>query len=65
MTKVAFVTSVTTAKWTDRGKRGSIRSLLQDGVGNPLAQVVDEANRFVVKLLCVTVDGLVTPSRVS
>jgi transposase len=44
---------------TDRGKRGTKRSLLTDGAGIPLALVVAGANRHDVKLLCATLDGIV------
>ncbi len=44
---------------TDRGKRGTKRSLLTDGNGIPLAVAVDGANRHDSKLLAATLDGLV------
>ena len=44
---------------TDRGKKGTKRSLLTDGAGIPLALVIDGANRHDVKLLSATLDGLV------
>lgn len=50
MTKAPFGTAATGANPTDRGKRGTKRSLLTDGAGIPLALVVDGANRHDVKL---------------
>ncbi len=44
---------------TDRGKRGTKRSLLTDGKGIPLAVAIDGANRHDSKLLVATLDGLV------
>ncbi len=44
---------------TDRGKRGTKRSLLVDGNGIPLAVAVDGANRHDSKLLAATLDGIV------
>jgi putative transposase len=44
---------------TDRGKRGTKRSLLVDGNGIPLAVAIDGANRHDSKLLGATLDGLV------
>ncbi len=43
---------------TDRGKRGTKRSLLTDGKGIPLAVAIDGANRHDSKLLVATLDGL-------
>jgi putative transposase len=54
-----FGYAATGANPTDRGKRGTKRSLLTDGAGIPLALVVDGANRHDVKLLSATLDGLV------
>src|SRR5437588_141552 len=59
MTKAPLGKSATGANPTDRGKRGTKRSLLTDGAGIPLALVVDGANRHDVKLLSATLDGLV------
>ena len=59
MTKAPFAGAATGANPTDRGKQGTKRSLLTDGVGIPLALVVDGANRHDVKLLSATLDGLV------
>src|SRR5215472_16830314 len=58
MTKAPFAGAATGANPTDRGKRGTKRSLLTDGVGIPLALVVDGANRHDVRLLSATLDGL-------
>ena len=44
---------------TDRGKRGTKRSLLTDGAGIPLAVAIDGANRHDSKLLAATIDGIV------
>ena len=42
-----------------RGKKGTKRSLLVDGAGAPLSLIVSGANRHDVKLLDVTLDGIV------
>ena len=52
MTKAPLGKAATGAKPTDRGKSGTKRSLLTDGLGIPLALVVEEANRHDMKLLC-------------
>ena len=44
---------------TDRGKRGTKRSLHTDGAGVPLAVAVGGANRHDSRLLAATLDGLV------
>ncbi len=44
---------------TDRGKRGTKRSVLTDGNGIPLAVAIDGANRHDSKLLAATLDGIV------
>jgi len=44
---------------TDRGKRGTKKSLLTDGSGIPLAVAIDGANRHDSKLLAATIDGIV------
>jgi putative transposase len=44
---------------TDRGKRGTKRSLLTDGQGVPIAVVVAGANRHDMKLLAATLDAVV------
>jgi putative transposase len=59
MTKAPLGKSATGANPTDRGKKGTRRSLLTDGAGIPLAMVIDGANRHDVKLLCATLDGIV------
>lgn len=59
MTKAPLGKAATGANATDRGKKGTKRSLLTDGAGIPLAIVVDGANRHDVKLLCATLDGVV------
>ena len=64
---------VSTAPWAKRpsrkrpsdpirrtgGKKGTKRSLLVDGAGVPLSLIVSGANRHDVKLLDVTLDGIV------
>jgi putative transposase len=59
MTKAPLGKAATGANPTDRGKKGTKRSLLTDGAGIPLAMVIDGANRHDVKLLCATLDGIV------
>jgi putative transposase len=59
MTKAPFGGAATGANPTDRGKKGTKRSLLVDGAGIPLAVVVAGANRHDMKLLAATLDGLV------
>ncbi len=59
MTKAPFGGAATGASPTDRGKRGTKRSLLVDGAGVPLAMVVDGANRHDMKLVAATVGGIV------
>lgn len=59
MTKAPFGKAAPGANPTDRGKSGVKRSLLTDGIGIPLAIVIDGANRHDVKLLCATLDGVV------
>lgn len=58
MSKAPFGGAATGPNPTDRGKRGTKRSLLTDGAGIPLALVIDGANRHDVKLLSATLDGL-------
>jgi putative transposase len=60
MTKAPLGKAATGANPTDRGKKGTKRSLLTDGAGIPLAMVIDGANRHDVKLLCATMDGIVS-----
>ena len=59
MTKAPFGGAATGPNPTDRGKRGTKRSLLVDGAGAPLAVVVDGANRNDMKLVAATLDGIV------
>jgi transposase len=49
MTKAPFGHAATGATPTDRGKKGTKRSLLTDGAGIPLAMVIDGANRHDVR----------------
>ena len=44
---------------TDRGKKGTKRSLLTEGNGVPIAVVVAGANRHDMKLLADTIDAVV------
>lgn len=57
--KAPFGGAATGPNPTDRGKHGVKRSLLTDGAGIPLAIAVDGANRHDIKLLAVTLDGIV------
>jgi putative transposase len=59
MTKAPFGGAATGANPTDRGKKGTKRSLLTDGGGIPLAIVAAGANRHDKVLLAATLDGLV------
>jgi putative transposase len=59
MTKAPFGHAATGANPTDRGKKGTKRSLLTDGAGIPLALIVDGANRHDMKLLSATMEGIV------
>ena len=58
MTKAPFGGAATGRNPTDRGKRGTKRSLLTDGTGIPLALVVEGANRHDMKLLDATLDAV-------
>ena len=58
MTKSPFGGAATGANPTDRGKKGTKRSLQTDGRGIPLAIVVAGANRHDKVLLAATLDGL-------
>lgn len=58
MSKAPFGGAATGPNPTDRGKRGTKRSLLTDGAGIPLALIIDGANRHDVKLLSATLDGV-------
>jgi putative transposase len=44
---------------TDRGKKGTKRSLLVDDQGGPLGLVIDGANRHAPKLLRATIEAIV------
>lgn len=59
MTKAPLGGATTGANPTDRGKKGTKRSLLPDGQGIPLAIVAAGANRHDKVLLAATLDGLV------
>ena len=50
----------TGANPTDRGKKGTKRSLLTDGAGIPISLVVDGANRHDMKLVESTLHSIVT-----
>lgn len=58
MTNSPFGGAATGPNPTDRGKRGVKRRLLTDGLGIPLAVVVDGANRHDVKLIAATLNGV-------
>lgn len=59
MTKAPFGGAATGRNPTDRGKRGTKRSMLSEGHGLPLAVVVAGANRTDMKLTEATLDTLV------
>jgi putative transposase len=59
MTKAPFGGAATGPNPTDRGKRGTKRSMLVEGAGLPLAVAVAGANRNDMTLLAVTLDGMV------
>jgi putative transposase len=59
MTKAPLGGQGTGANPTDRGKKGTKRSLLTDGKGIPLSVVVDGANRHDKMLVKVTLDAIV------
>jgi putative transposase len=59
MTTAPFGGAATGANPTDRGTCGVKRRLLPDGAGIPLAVAVAGANRHDLKLVAVTLDGLV------
>jgi len=63
MTKAPFGGAATGRNPTDRGKRGTKRSLLTDGAGIPLALVVEGANRHDMKLLDATLDAVLVVRR--
>jgi hypothetical protein len=51
MTKAPFCGAETGANPTDRGKKGTKRSVLTDGKGIPLSVVVEGSNRHDKKLV--------------
>jgi putative transposase len=59
MTKAPLGGQGTGANPTDRGKKGTKRSVLTDGNGIPLSIVVDGANRHDKKLVKGTLDAIV------
>jgi putative transposase len=59
MTKAPLGGAGTGANPTDRGKKGTKRSLLTDGKGIPLSVVVDGANRHDKKLVKGTLDAII------
>ena len=61
MTKAPFGGAATGANPTDRGKKGTKRSLRTDGQGIPLAIVAAGANRHDKVLLEATLDAAVVP----
>jgi hypothetical protein len=58
MTKAPLDGAGTEANHTDRGKKGTKRSVLTDGKGIPLSVVVDGANRHDKKLVKRTLDPI-------
>jgi transposase len=59
MTKAPLGGAGTGANPTDRGKKGTKRSLLTDGKGIPLSVTVDGANRHDKKLVKETLDAII------
>lgn len=59
MTKAPLGGEATGPNPTDRGKRGTKRSVLTEGKGIPMAIVVGGANRHDMKLLAKTLDAVV------
>ncbi|MCA1665948.1 MAG: IS5 family transposase [Thermomicrobia bacterium] len=59
MTKAPFGGAASGPNPTDRGKRGTKRSLLVDGRGAPLAVAVEGANRHDMRLVAATLEGIV------
>ena len=59
MVQAPIVQSATGPNPTNRGKKGTKRSVLSDEHGLPLAVVLDGANRHDSKLLEDTLDGIV------
>lgn len=60
ITKTPFGKGATDGIRTGRAESGTKRSMLTDGEGIPLVLVVEGANRQDCKLLCATLDGIVT-----
>ena len=58
MTKASLDGAVTGANPTDRGKKGTKRSVLTDGKGIPLSVVVDGVNHHDKKLVKRTLDAI-------
>ena len=58
MTKAPLGGAGTGANPTDRGKKGTKRSILTDGKGIPLSVIVDGANRHDKKLVKETLDAI-------
>ena len=59
MTKAPLGGAGTGANPTDRGKKGTKRSILTDGKGIPLSVTVDGANRHDKKLVKKTLDAII------
>ena len=59
MTKAPLGGKGTGANPTDRGKKGTKRSMLTEGSGIPLSVAVDGANRHDKKLVKVTLDAII------
>lgn len=59
MTKAPLAQESAGRNPTDRGKRGSKRSVLTDEKGLPLSIVISGANTHDVKLLAATLDGVI------
>jgi putative transposase len=59
MTKASLGGAGTGANPTDRGKKGTKRSILTDGSGIPLSLTVDGANRHDKKLVKKTFDAII------
>ena len=59
MTKAPLGGAGTGANPTDRGKKGTRRSILTDGKGIPLSIVFDGANRHDKKLIKWTLDAII------
>jgi putative transposase len=59
MTKAPLGRAGTGANPTDRGKKGTKRSILTDGKGMPLSVTVDRENRHDKKLVKRTLDAII------